>query len=161
MEEVIGQAVLFFLVGMDTTATSIAFLIYNLAVHPEIQEKLYDEIMNVAGDKVNKIKPFVAANESRRKEKSLTMGNVLLLKKCKWPYKYRNFSKIIQIYLGDEVVKHCLDFECASVLGFQLIVFNYAFIFHMQEIDYNLLCQMNLLDMCVQESLRMFPPAVR
>ena len=52
MEEVIGQAVLFFLVGMDTTATSIAFLIYNLAVHPEIQEKLYDEIVDVAGDKV-------------------------------------------------------------------------------------------------------------
>ena len=73
MEEVIGQAVLFFLVGMNTTATSIAFLIYNLAVYPEIQEKLYDEIVDVAGDKVNEIKQFVAANKSRRKEKSLDL----------------------------------------------------------------------------------------
>ena len=61
MEEVIGQAVLFFLVGMDTTATSIAFLIYNLAVHPEIQEKLHDEIVNVAGNKVNEIERIIAA----------------------------------------------------------------------------------------------------
>ena len=61
MEEVIGQAVLFFLVGMDTTATSIAFVIHNLAVHPEIQEKLHDEIVNVAGNKVNGIKRIIAA----------------------------------------------------------------------------------------------------
>ena len=61
MEEVIGQAVLFFLVGMDTTATSIAFLIHNLAVHPEIQEKLHDEIVNVAGNKVNEIERISAA----------------------------------------------------------------------------------------------------
>lgn len=61
MEEVIGQAVLFFLVGMDTTATSIAFLIHNLAVHPEIQEKLHDEIVNVAGNKVNEIERIIAA----------------------------------------------------------------------------------------------------
>ena len=61
MEEVIGQAVLFFLVGMDTTATSIAFLIYNLAVHPEIQDKLHDEIVNVAGNKVNEIERIIAA----------------------------------------------------------------------------------------------------
>ena len=64
MEEVIGQAVLFFLVGMDTTATSIAFLIYNLAVHPEIQEKLHDEIVNVAENKVNGIKRIIAETES-------------------------------------------------------------------------------------------------
>ena len=55
-EGVIGQSVLFFLVGYDTTATSIAFLIYNLTVNPEIQERLYEEIINVAGacgDKVD------------------------------------------------------------------------------------------------------------
>ena len=51
-DEVVAQSILFFLAGYDTTATSISFLMYNLAVYPEIQEKLYEEIMTVAGDKV-------------------------------------------------------------------------------------------------------------
>lgn len=51
-DEVVAQSILFFLAGYDTTATSISFLMYNLALYPEIQEKLYEEIMNVAGDKV-------------------------------------------------------------------------------------------------------------
>ena len=71
MEEVIGQAVLFFLVGMDTTATSIAFLIHNLAVHPEIQEKLHDEIVNVAGNKVNEIERIIAAKLIETKSENL------------------------------------------------------------------------------------------
>ncbi len=51
-EEVLAQAILFFLAGYDTTATSIAFCIYNLTVHSEYQEKLYEEIERVVGDKV-------------------------------------------------------------------------------------------------------------
>ena len=51
-DEVVAQSILFFLVGYDTTSSAISFLMYNLAVYPEIQEKLYEEIMTVAGDKV-------------------------------------------------------------------------------------------------------------
>ena len=43
---------LFFLAGYETTATSISFLLYNLTLNPEIQEKLHEEIMDVAGDQV-------------------------------------------------------------------------------------------------------------
>ena len=51
-DEVIAQSIMFFLAGYDTTATSIAFLTYNLALNPEIQEELYEEIVNFAADKV-------------------------------------------------------------------------------------------------------------
>ena len=53
MTEVLAQGIMFFIAGYDTTATSIAFLLYNLTLHPEIQEKLYEEIMDTAGDQVN------------------------------------------------------------------------------------------------------------
>ena len=53
MTEVLSQGMMFFIAGYDTTATSIAFLLYNLSLNPEIQEKLYEEIMDTAGDQVN------------------------------------------------------------------------------------------------------------
>ena len=52
MDEVISQGVLFLPAGYDTTATTITFLLYNLALHPEIQEKLHEEIVNVTGNEV-------------------------------------------------------------------------------------------------------------
>ena len=52
MDEILAQGMLFFIGGYDTTATSIAFLIYNLTLNPEMQEKLHEEIIAVAGDKV-------------------------------------------------------------------------------------------------------------
>ena len=52
MDEVVAQGLLFFIAGYETTATSIAFLLYNLAMNPGIQEKLHEEIINVAGDQV-------------------------------------------------------------------------------------------------------------
>jgi len=36
--------------GHDTTTSGIAFCLYNLAKHPEVQQKAYDEIMNVIGN---------------------------------------------------------------------------------------------------------------
>ena len=37
------------LAGVDTTGNTIAFLLYHLAVHPDKQEKLYQEIVRVVG----------------------------------------------------------------------------------------------------------------
>ena len=42
----------FFLAGFDTVANAISFLCYNLACNPNIQDKLYQEIVEVLGDKV-------------------------------------------------------------------------------------------------------------
>ena len=55
MDEIISQMILFLPAGYETTAASITFLLYNLAMHPEIQEKLYEEIMEKSGSEVNSL----------------------------------------------------------------------------------------------------------
>lgn len=49
MDEVLGHAILFMLVGYDTTSNALTFTAYNLATNPECQEKLIDEIDTVLG----------------------------------------------------------------------------------------------------------------
>ncbi|KAJ9600640.1 hypothetical protein L9F63_026220, partial [Diploptera punctata] len=46
-DEVLGQALLFFVAGSETTATTIAFALYELAVQEDIQMRLRSEIRNV------------------------------------------------------------------------------------------------------------------
>jgi cytochrome P450 len=55
-DEAVAQAVLFLLAGYETTATTLSFVLYNLALYPECQEKLYNEVINVVGDKVCRLK---------------------------------------------------------------------------------------------------------
>lgn len=43
-DELVAQAFLFFLAGFDTVATVLSFLIYELSINPDAQQKLYDEI---------------------------------------------------------------------------------------------------------------------
>lgn len=43
-DEIIGNAYISLLAGYETTATALAFTFYLLVQHPEVQEKLYDEI---------------------------------------------------------------------------------------------------------------------
>lgn len=47
MDEIVGNSILFLLVGYDTTSNALAFTAYNLATHPEYQEKLIEEIDTV------------------------------------------------------------------------------------------------------------------
>lgn len=49
MEEVLGNSILFMLVGYDTTSNALTFASYNLATNPECQEKLIEEIDTVLG----------------------------------------------------------------------------------------------------------------
>ncbi|KAM7313312.1 cytochrome P450 3A9-like [Ixodes scapularis] len=42
-DEALAQCVLFFLAGQDTTLSTIAYTLYLLALHPEIQTKLREE----------------------------------------------------------------------------------------------------------------------
>ena len=44
---------MFFIAGYETTALTISYLMYLLAINPDIQEDLYREIITVAGDKVS------------------------------------------------------------------------------------------------------------
>uniref|UniRef100_A0A8W8NXU4 Uncharacterized protein n=1 Tax=Magallana gigas TaxID=29159 RepID=A0A8W8NXU4_MAGGI len=49
MDEIVGNSILFLLVGYDTTSNALAFTAYNLATHPECQEKLIEEIDAILG----------------------------------------------------------------------------------------------------------------
>ena len=42
-----AQCVLFYIAGYDTTATTLSFLSYCLALHPDIQQKCMQEIETV------------------------------------------------------------------------------------------------------------------
>lgn len=50
--EILAQGILFFLAGFDTTSQAMTLLLYELAVNPDIQEKLHDSICEVLGSKV-------------------------------------------------------------------------------------------------------------
>jgi cytochrome P450 family 9 len=43
-EDIVSQAIMFFLAGFDTTSTLLCFVSHQLATHPEVQERLQEEI---------------------------------------------------------------------------------------------------------------------
>lgn len=45
--EILGNGVLFFIAGYDTTASTLQYLLYMLALHPEIQQRVYEEMTEV------------------------------------------------------------------------------------------------------------------
>ena len=50
--EIIAQSMLFLLGGYETTATTLSFVTYCLALNPDCQERLHEEIVRAVGDKV-------------------------------------------------------------------------------------------------------------
>lgn len=50
-EMITAQSMLFFLAGLDTTGSVLCFAVYLLALHPDVQNKLYEEISKVMKDK--------------------------------------------------------------------------------------------------------------
>ena len=50
-EEIVAHAVTFILAGYETTANTLAYTSYLLALHPDIQEKLQSEIDSYFDDK--------------------------------------------------------------------------------------------------------------
>ncbi|GIY47674.1 cytochrome P450 3A21 [Caerostris extrusa] len=54
LDELVGQCVIFFLAGYDTTASTLSYASYLLALNPEIQTKIVEELRQVLGKrKVN------------------------------------------------------------------------------------------------------------
>ncbi|XP_055350212.1 cytochrome P450 3A24-like [Paramacrobiotus metropolitanus] len=51
LEELVAQAIIFFLAGYETTATTLTFMTYCLATNPDIQERLQKEIRTVLAGK--------------------------------------------------------------------------------------------------------------
>ena len=42
--ELVAQSIIFIFAGYETTSTSLSFLMYELATHPDVQQKLQEEI---------------------------------------------------------------------------------------------------------------------
>lgn len=47
LEQIAAQSHLFFIGGYETSSTTMTFMMYALAKHPDIQQKAYEEIINV------------------------------------------------------------------------------------------------------------------
>ncbi|PVD38382.1 hypothetical protein C0Q70_00996 [Pomacea canaliculata] len=50
--EVIAQALIFFVAGYETTASTLQYMAYCLALHPEVQDKIVCEIKEQLGDEI-------------------------------------------------------------------------------------------------------------
>ena len=59
--EILAQAWIFFVAGYETTATTLSFCSYELALNPQCQEKLYEEV-NSAIDSKGEISYETLAN---------------------------------------------------------------------------------------------------
>lgn len=46
-DNLLAQAVGFYVAGFEASSTAIAFILYELASHPEYEERLYNEIKSV------------------------------------------------------------------------------------------------------------------
>lgn len=46
-DDLVAQCAIFFFAGFETTSTLISFMIHELACNPNVQQKLYDEIMEI------------------------------------------------------------------------------------------------------------------
>lgn len=44
IDDITAQALIFLFAGFDTTATLMSYIAYELALHPDIQEKLHEEV---------------------------------------------------------------------------------------------------------------------
>ncbi|KAI8089192.1 cytochrome P450 [Halteromyces radiatus] len=63
-EELRSNLCIFFLAGHDTTAFTLAFMMYELAVNPDMQEKARREVISILGDKPVDVLP---TNEDTKK----------------------------------------------------------------------------------------------
>ena len=50
--EVLANALVFFLAGYDTTSSTLAWMLYELSRHEDIQERILEEIRSAVGDNV-------------------------------------------------------------------------------------------------------------
>ncbi|KAI8085855.1 cytochrome P450 [Gilbertella persicaria] len=71
-EELRSNLCIFFLAGHDTTANTLAFTLYELAINPELQEKAREEAIRVLGDAPQDIIPTI------EQTKELTYINMIM-----------------------------------------------------------------------------------
>lgn len=82
MDELAAQCFIFFIAGFETSSTTATFVLYELATHQDIQDKVREEIRTVLAKHENKI-TYDSLNELTYMRQVID-GKVIVLN-------YRNF----------------------------------------------------------------------
>ncbi|CAG7825768.1 unnamed protein product [Allacma fusca] len=99
---IIAQCLLFFLAGSDTTESTVTFALYELAINPDIQEKLYQEVKEAVEnnngefsyDVINKLEYLdCVIQESLRKYPPVDRTD----RKCSRPYKLPDSDVVLPV----------------------------------------------------------------
>lgn len=53
--EILAQAIIFIFAGYETISSTLRYLVYELATHPDVQQKLQEEVDRVLLNKVRKL----------------------------------------------------------------------------------------------------------
>ncbi|CAH0397734.1 unnamed protein product [Chilo suppressalis] len=93
MPEIVGQALTFFIAGFETTASTATMCLHELALNPEVQEKLYEEIKNfsetigkLSYENINELKYLdCVLNETFRKWSAIVMMDRVCTKEYELP----------------------------------------------------------------------------
>ncbi|KAL7737681.1 hypothetical protein ACLKA6_006081 [Drosophila palustris] len=78
-EDLLAQCVLFFLVGFETMSVCLSYLTYELCINPEVQSKLYEEILAVEQELQGK--PLSYSMLAKMKYMDLVIAELLRI----WP----------------------------------------------------------------------------
>ncbi|GFY41589.1 cytochrome P450 3A24, partial [Trichonephila inaurata madagascariensis] len=124
-EEIVANAYVFILAGFETTANALAFTFYLLIKHPDIQEKLYQEIKDIEDSNYNSIQsiPYLdqVFSESLRCYLHLPdsyQGHVLRTIRKKELYWFKVCSvrsKTCDIQTGEKVQVRNMRKNCGSL----------------------------------------------
>lgn len=97
-DDLAAQCFIFFLAGFDTVATTMSYMAYELMVNPEIQQKLFEEIL----EKHNELDGNKITYEQIQGLKYL--DQVISETLRKWPVAivsaFRNFSRLPSLFLS-------------------------------------------------------------
>lgn len=58
-QEVIAHSMLFLLAGYETTSNTLAYIFYELALHPHVQDRMRQEVVDVLEDVSFSSLPFI------------------------------------------------------------------------------------------------------
>ncbi|XP_067931669.1 cytochrome P450 3A11-like [Watersipora subatra] len=80
--EVIANAILFFLAGYETTSLTLHYVFYELAMNPDVQERLYDEIKENVGSDIATYEELMKMELDRLVDRETTVEGIQLPTGC-------------------------------------------------------------------------------